>query len=741
MRLEFNNVKFKNFLSYGKIQQDVDFLPGVNLVLGYDPEKERSNTSGKSSFLATIPFALFGKTDKDVKKEQLVNWRNRKNCEVILDFNLGDRNFTILRAIKPDKLEIYENNIPIPNPYDVRIFQRTLEEEILKIDHATFMSLFSTNLNSLVPILRMTKPQKRNFLERIFGLGLFSELNTLSNLKLNEVEKKLYAIKVETEVSEKSISELKTQTKSLESELQHLLKSTLLVKEDREKKKKVLSTYTPLKELEMNLLDVKVQRAELKELVDEDTKEYNSFEIQLSVIDTEIDGLVKQVRKLVFKEDDLQDLPVYEKQKEEILKRYGGKLLEAKSDVGNLFLESSRELKQSNKQLKDIELEKTRLTAKYELLGTKSKKLEGLDICPTCGAEIKDSNILKKIEQDRFTLGQEIVEKNADYNNARGKVEKWEREHEDNQKNFDRVHQDQLKLSELEGYIEKVQNLKLKEDEIERLKEQIVTKNVTKEDLESKLNLSNSKLSKKKKQIDKLNQEVDNLEIYIGDVQTLERELEHLQLKIDESEKSRKQIDTLIKRNHQKVKSYEDSQVERQTSKKKLNELGDYLEYIKTLCKDEYVKQYAISSIMPQLNRQVNHYLSESGMNFYVRLDKWLEEKIEGPGMINGSYGSLSGGEARSIDLALQFGFLDIARIKAGVFPDLLSLDELLDSSVDSVGLSSILDIVRTRQRDDNSKIFIITHRQEVDESTAIDNTYLIEKHGGFSYVKMKEVK
>ena len=197
MRLEFNNVKFKNFLSYGKIQQDVDFLPGVNLVLGYDPEKERSNASGKSSFLSTIPFALFGKTDKDVKKDQLVNWRNRKNCEVILDFNLGDRNFTILRAIKPDKLEIYENNVLIPNPYDVRIYQKSLEEEILKIDHATFMSLFSTNLNSLVPILRMSKPQKRNFLERIFGLGIFSELNVLGNLKLNEVEKKLYAIKIE----------------------------------------------------------------------------------------------------------------------------------------------------------------------------------------------------------------------------------------------------------------------------------------------------------------------------------------------------------------------------------------------------------------------------------------------------------------------------------------------------------------------------------------------------------------
>jgi len=303
------------------------------------------------------------------------------------------------------------------------------------------------------------------------------------------------------------------------------------------------------------------------------------------------------------------------------------------------------------------------------------------------------------------------------------------------------VQQDQLKLSYLENDIDKLQSLKLREDEIKSLKKQIAEKTVVYDELVTHcVNVLNTKLAEGKKQIDKLSQKIDSLEIYIAEIQNIERELENLQLRIDEAEKSRKQIESLIEKNNQTISSHDESQVARQSSKKKLNELGDYLEYLKTLCKDEYVKQYAISSIMPLLNKQVNHYLSESGMNFYVRLDKWLEEQIEGPGMINGSYGSLSGGEARSIDLALQFGFLDIARIKAGVFPDLLSLDELLDSSVDSVGLSSILDIVRTRQEDDNSKIFIITHRQEMDESTVIDNTYLIERHGGFSYIKMKEV-
>jgi len=167
------------------------------------------------------------------------------------------------------------------------------------------------------------------------------------------------------------------------------------------------------------------------------------------------------------------------------------------------------------------------------------------------------------------------------------------------------------------------------------------------------------------------------------------------------------------------------------------NTVIDYLEVIKELCKDENIKQYAISSIMPYLNKQTNHYLSEVGYGFYCILDRWLDADIKGPGVKNGSYGSLSGGEARGIDLAIQFALLDIARIQAGIWPDILIMDEILDSSVDAKGITKLMDIIKNKQSQEQNKIFLISHRDEIGESIDADHTYYVTKDRGFSSVRI----
>jgi hypothetical protein len=49
--------------------------------------------------------------------------------------------------------------------------------------------------------------------------------------------------------------------------------------------------------------------------------------------------------------------------------------------------------------------------------------------------------------------------------------------------------------------------------------------------------------------------------------------------------------------------------------------MNDYYNFIKVLCNDENIKQYAISNLIPILNNKVNYYLSEVGFNFYVKFD------------------------------------------------------------------------------------------------------------------------
>jgi DNA repair exonuclease SbcCD ATPase subunit len=167
----------------------------------------------------------------------------------------------------------------------------------------------------------------------------------------------------------------------------------------------------------------------------------------------------------------------------------------------------------------------------------------------------------------------------------------------------------------------------------------------------------------------------------------------------------------------------------------KLITLKDYVSYVKTLCKDENIKQYAISSIMPYLTKRINEYLAKAGMSYFVGFNTLLEDDIKGPGIYGASYGNLSGGEARSMDLAILFSLLDVSRLQFGVYPDVLLLDELLDSSIDKNGIDEIMRIVWLRQKEDNSKVFLVTHRSDWTELTGM-RKYKVEKESGFSSIQ-----
>jgi len=73
--------------------------------------------------------------------------------------------------------------------------------------------------------------------------------------------------------------------------------------------------------------------------------------------------------------------------------------------------------------------------------------------------------------------------------------------------------------------------------------------------------------------------------------------------------------------------------------------------------------------------------------------------------------------------------------LHASVFPDVLELDEILDSSIDGIGLENVLSIIKNKQIEDNSKIFIVSHRNEISDID-VDNAYLLEKINGYSEFK-----
>jgi len=187
----FKKISIKNFLSVGNQPVDVDFRKGLHIITGLNKDKEdRRNGVGKSTIADAIYFGVFGETLRDLKKENIINNVNRKNCEVILDISIQQydkaEDIQIIRTLEPSKCHIFVNgedktrdSISNTNSFIMSKFNCTPE---------IFQNCVIMTVNNTIPFMAKKKQEKRKFIEDIFNLGVFSNMLTL--LKADITDKK-----------------------------------------------------------------------------------------------------------------------------------------------------------------------------------------------------------------------------------------------------------------------------------------------------------------------------------------------------------------------------------------------------------------------------------------------------------------------------------------------------------------------------------------------------------------------
>ena len=129
------------------------------------------------------------------------------------------------------------------------------------------------------------------------------------------------------------------------------------------------------------------------------------------------------------------------------------------------------------------------------------------------------------------------------------------------------------------------------------------------------------------------------------------------------------------------------------------------------------------------MNKLINDFLQR--MEFYVNftLDENFEEQIKSRYRDVFSYDSFSEGEKARIDIALLLTWRSIAKLKNSVDTNLLILDEIFDGSLDQSGTSDLGWILRNF--DDSTKVFVISHKQGMDDK--FDRTITVEKVKNYS--------
>ena len=210
--ITFQKIKWKNFLSTGDHWSEIDFQGHTtNLVVG-------TNGSGKSTMLDALTFALFNKPFRKINKSQLVNATNEKDCVVEVEFSVNSKDYLVRRSIKPNKFDIEVNGTLMHKESDDRLNQKILEENILKVNYKSFTQIVILGSSSFVPFMQLSTSNRRDVIEDLLDIRIFSAMNSLIKEKIRTEKEKIRSLDLKRDNIKDKISMQENFIKELEEQ-------------------------------------------------------------------------------------------------------------------------------------------------------------------------------------------------------------------------------------------------------------------------------------------------------------------------------------------------------------------------------------------------------------------------------------------------------------------------------------------------------------------------------------------
>lgn len=566
----FKSISYKNFLSTGNSSNLILLnRSSSTLIIG-------KNGEGKSTILDALTFALFGKPFRNINKPQLVNSINQKNCLVEVAFDVGSTEYKIVRGIKPAIFEIHCNGQMINQDAASKDYQKILEQQILRLNYKTFTQVVILGSASFVPFMQLPIWQRREVIEDILDIGVFSTMNQILKEKMNESKELLQGIDSKITLS----------------------------KAAAESQKKIINSLVNSK----------------REQVDSIVAQMSSNDAEMSDNASRAAALMSSIQELTKECEDASAL---------------------KKDVSEL-----------NKL-------KTKLHTNKEKVEETLSFFEANTTCPSCSQGIPHEHketIIKDIESQCVDLDE--------------------------------------KLSTLDD--------------------------------------ASKRLQDRQEKLDNLNSKILSLNIEVSGITSTNMTLQEQNRKLEKQIASAKSDTSNIDSERKKLLEIAQEALELIERKKELNEQRIIQEASSNLLKDTGIKTAIIREYLPVMNKLINSYLS--AMDFYVHfeLDESFNEVIKSRHRDEFSYASFSEGEKMRIDLAILFTWRQIAKMKNSVNTNLLILDEIFDSSLDTSGTDYFLSIMNTIG--DKSNVFVISHKgdQLFDKFHSVIK---FEKKGNFSEI------
>lgn len=204
MKIEFQDIEYFNMFSFGSGGNKVTLNSHpTTLFIG-------DNGAGKSSGISDVlAFALFGRAHRDITKGTLVNTINEKKALVRLRFVIGSKQYQITRGIKPNVFEVLCDGVPVQTGAAAAALQAYLEDDILHMNFKAFCQVVVIGKASYTPFMRLSTPDRRQFIENILDLSILTEMNIILKKQAKDLEVEIAATKNSLDMTEFKITNAK----------------------------------------------------------------------------------------------------------------------------------------------------------------------------------------------------------------------------------------------------------------------------------------------------------------------------------------------------------------------------------------------------------------------------------------------------------------------------------------------------------------------------------------------------
>ena len=391
----FKTIRWRNFLSTGNQFIIVSFQKSpTNLIVG-------SNGAGKSTILDALTFVLYNKPFRKIKKAQLINTVNEKECEVQIEFEIQGRIYTIVRGMKPTLFEIYIDGKKQDQFANQNDQQAYLEDNILRLNYKSFTQTTILGSATFVPFMQLGNTDRKAIVEDVLDIKIFSGMAKILREKISKANTEIRELTIKKEMIEEKIEMQKNFIADLDSSGKKRIKDTRkkidglfsdtnylietndnLTSEIEEKHKPKLQNLSSAKTILQKKNTIKVK---LEQKIQNITSDHKFFvdnvscptcgqhieeEFRLNKIE-DIEGKVKEINSAYT---DLTKSIDEEKKKEQKFLDVSHQITQLTNDIST----NNFKISQYQRQIREYEQEVQDITLQIENRNTERATLKGL---------------------------------------------------------------------------------------------------------------------------------------------------------------------------------------------------------------------------------------------------------------------------------------------------------------------------------------------------------------------------